>query len=244
MGISDSAMGEAMCILVVDPASVFLRCVELAAGRYGYDVQGAGTARAALEARSGEPFNLVIAQENLPDMEWSDFCRKVGTDSASPGVPVVVLSPVPGSSDGQGRQGGTVAPVRARLISMKELVSVIQEHLPYKNERRQIRAPLAMKAMIREENRFVPCQGLNLSAGGALIMRKDPLPRDSEIHLLLTLEKMGSPLQISGKVVYAAEKARGRHPRGMGIQFNNVETATGGKLHQFLEDYVASSMGR
>jgi uncharacterized protein (TIGR02266 family) len=231
-------------ILVIDSANVFIQYVELVVSRYGYETRGAGSAREALETLANEQVDLVIAQENLPDMAWSDFCRKVATESDRAGVPVVVLSSDPVSFDDQGCQGITVAGVRTRPISMRDLITVIQEHLPYKNKRRGIRAHLTMKAMIHEGDDFVPCQVLNLSEGGVFVMRKDPLPIGRDVHLLLLFQDIETPLEIRGKVVYVEEKARGKHPRGMGIQFGELKTDTREKLQRSIEDYVSSILGR
>lgn len=231
-------------ILVIDSAKIFIQYVELVVSRYGYGTKGVGSAREALEALAQERVDLVIAQEDLPDMEWSDFCRRVGTDSDHAGIPVVVLSSDPALFDDRGCHGIIVAGVRTRPISMRDLITVVQEHLPYKNKRRGIRASLAMKAMIREGQGFVPCQVLNLSEGGVFIMRKDPLPMGKEVDLVLTFQDMETPLEVSGKVVSAVEKAQSKHPRGMGIQFNKLEIGTRERLRRYLEDYVSSILGR
>lgn len=231
-------------ILVIDSANIFIQYVELVVSRYGYGTKGVSSAGEALEVLAQERVDLVIAQESLPDMTWSDFCRRAGTDSDCAGVPVVVLSSDPASFDLQGCEGITVAGVRTRPISMRDLIAVIQKYLPYKNKRRQIRAPLAMKAMIRKGDEFVPCQVLNLSEGGVFIMKKAPLPMGTDVHLLLSLQEVETPLELTGKVVYVVEKARGKHPPGMGIQFNELKPGTREKLHQHLDEHVSSILGR
>jgi uncharacterized protein (TIGR02266 family) len=231
-------------ILVIDSANIFIQYVELVVNRYGYETRSAGSGGEALEALVQERIDLIVAQENLPDMSWSDFCRRMGSDLDGADVPVVVLSSDPALFDAQGCQGMTVAGVRTRPISMRDLITVIQEHLPYQNKRRGIRAPFAMKAMICEKDEFVPCQVLNLSEGGVFVMRKNPLPMGKEVDLLLPFQEMESPLEVSGKVAYVVEKAHGKHPRGMGIQFTRLESGAREKLHQYLEDHVSSILGK
>jgi len=231
-------------ILVIDPANVFIHYVELVVRRYGYATWGVGSAREALEALARERVDLVISQEKLPDMAWSDFCRRVETDSDRAGVPVVILAPDPASFDHQGCTGITVAGVRTRPISMRDLIKVIQENLPYKNKRRQIRAVLAVKALIREGDAFVPCHVLNLSEGGVFVMRKNPLPLGTDVHLRLTFQEMETPLEVRGKVVSVAEKTRTRHPGGIGIEFNELDTGTREKLHRYVKVHLATILGR
>jgi len=231
-------------ILVIDSANIFIQYVELVVSRYGYGTKGVSSAREALEILARERVDLVIAQENLPDMPWADFYDRVDTDSERAGVPVVVLSSDPPSFDNKGCEGITVAAVRTRPISMRDLIAVIQKHLPYKNKRRQIRAPLALKAMIGEGDEFVPCRVLNLSEGGVFIMKKTPLPMGRDVHLILSLQDAGTPIEVTGTVVYVVEKARGKHPPGMGIQFKELEPGTRERLYRYLNDHVSSILGK
>jgi uncharacterized protein (TIGR02266 family) len=231
-------------ILVIDSANIFIQYVELVVGRYGYGAKGVSTAREALETLAKERVDIVMAQESLPDMSWPEFCRRVETDSDRVGVPLVVLSSDPASFDHKGCEGISVAGVRTRPVSMRDLIEVIQKHLPYKNKRRGIRAPLAMKALIREGDKFVPCQILNLSEGGVFVMKKASLPMGTDVRLLLSLKGMEKPAEVDGKVVYLVEKIHGKHPPGMGIQFNELEPETREKLFQHLDDHVSSILGR
>ena len=231
-------------ILVIDSANVFIQYVELVVVRYGYRTRGVTSAREALDVLEKERVDLVIAQESLPDMSWSEFCQNISSSQDSPGAPIVVLASDAASFEGPGCQEITVAEVRTRPVSMKDLINVIQEHLPYQNQRRQIRAPLAMKSFIHDGDGFVPCQVLNLSEGGAFVMRKDPFPIGRDVHLLLPFKEVDAPMVVSGKVVYAVETARGKHPRGMGIQFNELDAGIREKLQQYLEEHVSSLLGR
>lgn len=231
-------------ILVIDPANLFIQYVELVVDRYGYDIKGVGSAREALQLLAREHFDLVLAQKTLPDMEWSDFNRKIRNDTNPGEVPVVLLCLDPAEFDDPGYQGLAVAQVRIKPVSMRDLIRVIQEYLPYQNRRRSIRAPLSMKALIYQENKPVPCQVLNLSEGGVFVMRKNPIPIGREIHMLLPFQDADEPVEVFGKVAYVVETARGKHPRGMGIQFDALEPGIRAMLHQYLEDHVSSILGR
>jgi CheY-like chemotaxis protein len=226
-------------ILVIDSANVFIQYVELVVARYGYGTIGVSSAREALDALTGESIDLVIAQENLPDMGWSELCQDIKSD-----IPIVVLTSDAASFDDAQCPEVTVTEVTTRPVSMKDLFDIIQQHLPYRNQRRQIRAPLAMKSFIHDGDGVVPCQILNLSEGGAFVMKKDPFPMGKEVHLLLPFQDKDSKMVVSGKVVYRVETARGKHPRGMGIQFNELDAGIRVKLQQYLEDHVSALLGR
>ena len=215
--------GNVRRILVIDPANLFIQYVELVVDRYGYDIKGVGSAREALLLLAQETFDLVLAQEALPDMEWYEFSRKIRSDTDHSDIPVVVLCPDPERFDDPGCCEITIAKVRTKPVSMRDLIGVIQEHLPYQNRRRGIRAPLAMKALIYQESEPVPCQVLNLSEGGVFVMKKNPFPIGHEIHMLFPFQNADEPVEVFGRVAYVVETARGKHPRGMGIQFNEME---------------------
>lgn len=231
-------------ILVIDSANVFVQYVELVVDRYGYDVRGVASAGEALETLAKMPIDLVIAQEKLPDMKWTEFLRKMQDDSSYDDIPVVVLSSDAGAFDHPGHHGLIVAEVQTRPVSMRDLLTVVWQHLPYKNRRREIRTSLPLKALIRVDDEPVPCQILNLSGGGVFVMRKNPFPIGTDVHLLLPLQDSGTPLEVYGKVVYVVETARGKHPRGMGVEFVNLEAGIHEKVNQYLENHVSSILGR
>ena len=231
-------------ILVIDPANIFIQYVELVVARYGYSTTGVSSAREALDNLEKEEVNLVIAQEDLPDMTWPEFCQELKAGPGHPVCPVVVLSAGRGSVDAADCPELSVARVSTRPISMRDLITVIQKHLPYRNKRRQIRAPLALKSHIYDGDAFVPCQILNLSEGGAFVMRKDPFPVGTRTHLILPFQDVEEPMVVSGRVVYSVQTARGRHPRGMGIQFNELDLAVRERLQRYMEEHLAALVGR
>ena len=128
-------------ILVIDSAETFARYIELVVGRYGCRTTGVKSAEAALDMLSGEPIDLVISQEKLPDMEWPEFCRRVREESTSKGshnpeVPVIMLSADPDKTGPSECNGVVVAEVRTKPISMGDLIEVLSRYLPLQNKRR------------------------------------------------------------------------------------------------------------
>jgi DNA-binding response OmpR family regulator len=231
-------------ILVIDPANLFVQYVELVLDRYGYSIRGAASGMEAVTLLKEEPFDLVIAQETLTDMDWQDFGRSISMDDINAGTPCVVLSSDPKDPEVPPGSGITVARVRTKPVSMRDLLDVIWQHLPYRNRRRGIRASLPMKALIRDEDQLVPCQILNLSEGGVFVMRKKPRPIDTPIELLIPFKDSNAPLKVQGKVVYVVETARGKHPRGMGIQFNELKSEIRESVRVYLEDHVLTMLGK
>jgi two-component system KDP operon response regulator KdpE len=76
-------------VLLVDDEVGIQRAVGPLLRARGYDVEVAGTAAQALEAFASRPPGLVILDLGLPDLEGTEVCRRIRSQSA---VPIVVLS--------------------------------------------------------------------------------------------------------------------------------------------------------
>ena len=55
----------------------------------GYDVETVGTGEDALKSVASQPPDLIVLDLGLPDIEGTEVCRRVRTQSA---VPIIVLS--------------------------------------------------------------------------------------------------------------------------------------------------------
>src|SRR5438477_4907347 len=78
----------ARILLVDDESSIQRGLMPLLASR-GYEVESATTGQAALTAFGRVPPDVIILDLGLPDLEGSEVCRRVRTQSP---VPIIVLS--------------------------------------------------------------------------------------------------------------------------------------------------------
>lgn len=76
-------------ILLVDDEPALQRAVGPLLRSRGYDVEIAGTGREALDLFAAHPPELIVLDLGLPDLEGTEVCRRIRTQSA---VPIVVLS--------------------------------------------------------------------------------------------------------------------------------------------------------
>jgi two-component system KDP operon response regulator KdpE len=76
-------------ILLVDDEPALQRAVGPLLRSRGYDVEIAGTGREALDLFAAHPSELIVLDLGLPDLEGTEVCRRIRTQSA---VPIVVLS--------------------------------------------------------------------------------------------------------------------------------------------------------
>jgi two-component system KDP operon response regulator KdpE len=76
-------------VLVVDDEPQIRRALRLVLRANGYEVAEAGSGEAALDALAGQPFDLMILDLVLPDLDGVEVCRRLREWSR---LPVVVLS--------------------------------------------------------------------------------------------------------------------------------------------------------
>jgi pilus assembly protein CpaE len=80
-------------ILIANSSPVATRVLSSLFGREGYDVRAATGGGEALAAVKREAPDLVILDVELPDMDGFDLCRRIRSQPALRGVPVLALSP-------------------------------------------------------------------------------------------------------------------------------------------------------
>ena len=83
-------------ILLVDDEVSIQRAVGPLLQSRGYDVEIAGTARDALRAASEHHPDLIVLDLGLPDIEGTEVCRRIRSDSPAP---IIVLSARGGEAD-------------------------------------------------------------------------------------------------------------------------------------------------
>jgi two-component system KDP operon response regulator KdpE len=83
-------------ILLIDDEVSIQRAVGPLLQSRGYDVEIAGTARDALRAASEHHPDLIVLDLGLPDIEGTEVCRRIRSDSPAP---IIVLSARGGEAD-------------------------------------------------------------------------------------------------------------------------------------------------
>ena len=89
-------MGRAARILLVDDEISIQRALAPLLRARGYEVDVAGTGNEALKLARAQPPDLIVLDLGLPDIEGTEVCRRIRTESA---VPIVVLSARGSESD-------------------------------------------------------------------------------------------------------------------------------------------------
>ena len=226
-------------ILVIDPAKTFIKYVELVVKHQGYRIVPAGTASEALAAFEKGDIAMIITADSLPDAGFGDFCHVFREKVNEAGVPVLVLSPEDQDEMASQCQEFTFAEVRTKPIAMPELLEVLQEALPISNTRKKVRAPVQLKALMREVGDLKSYHAFNLSEGGVFLVRENPPPVGAEVEVLLPLPGLATPLKVVGKVVSRVDEPAPGSPPGFGIEFLEMEEEAGRMLADYLESHIS-----
>lgn len=79
-------------IMVVDDSGMTRKLISSIISREGYMVDTAENGVDALEKLYRSPFNLVIMDMNMPQMDGMELLRTLRADAQYKGVPIIVLS--------------------------------------------------------------------------------------------------------------------------------------------------------
>jgi twitching motility two-component system response regulator PilG len=79
-------------ILIVEDEESLLKLESILLTSKGYEVQGVGDGRAALEAISRSKPDLVLLDIMLPEIDGFEVCRRIKEDDETKHIPVIMLT--------------------------------------------------------------------------------------------------------------------------------------------------------
>lgn len=82
----------ATAILVVDPSPDTFRALQAAFAGEGVDFVHVATGNAAVRLLEGRPVDLIVAEQNFPDIRGADICRAVRANTFTGAIPVILLT--------------------------------------------------------------------------------------------------------------------------------------------------------
>jgi DNA-binding response OmpR family regulator len=84
-----SSRGKA---LIVDDNVALARVTQFALTRAGFDARIAGNGRKALEQAQAETFDLVISDQQMPEMTGLELCRRLRATTEYEKTPIILLT--------------------------------------------------------------------------------------------------------------------------------------------------------
>ncbi len=113
----------ALCLVVEDEPAI-LRLVTMVVQDLGFQVIAVSDAEAALEAIAREKPQVVLTDVRLPGMDGVELARRIRSDPALAGVPVLLMSAYgePPDHDGDG--------FLSKPFDLDQLIEFLRRHLP------------------------------------------------------------------------------------------------------------------
>ncbi|GBD13285.1 Sporulation initiation phosphotransferase F [bacterium HR24] len=113
----------ALCLVVEDEPAI-LRLVTMVVQDLGFQVIAVPDAEAALEAIAREKPQVVLTDVRLPGMDGVELARRIRSDPALAGVPVLLMSAYgePRDHDGDG--------FLSKPFDLDQLIEFLRRHLP------------------------------------------------------------------------------------------------------------------
>ncbi|MCC6494329.1 MAG: response regulator [Pirellulales bacterium] len=85
-------MGSRGKALVVDDNVALARVTQFALTRAGFDAQIAPNGRKALEMAQKEPFDIVISDQQMPEMTGLELCQRLRATPRYAATPIILLT--------------------------------------------------------------------------------------------------------------------------------------------------------
>lgn len=224
-----------MRILVVDDNRTYREMLRGLLAPGGYDVDMAGSAAEALDMLRGARPALVLADLYMPGGDGDDLCRRIKTDPASRGTPVLMMS-AGGRRDESARclaagcDDFLVKPVR-----QAELLLAASRHMH--SRLRNVRCRVRVPALLESAGRRHGGHTADLSLGGLFLETDAPLSPGTEVLLEFALPDAGLVL-VRAEVAWANQPAgriKKELPVGLGMQFTKLTPEAQMALGGFIE---------
>ena len=116
-------------ILVVDDEAHIVQVLSLKLRNAGYDVITAADGEEALEMALKEPPDLVITDFQMPFMTGLELCQAMARESATAGIPVIMLTARGYALDTDDLAIGNIRDVLSKPFPVSELVALLQNVL-------------------------------------------------------------------------------------------------------------------
>jgi CheY-like chemotaxis protein len=78
--------------LIVDDNVALARVTQFALTRAGFDAKIAGNGRKALEAAQAETFDIIISDQQMPEMTGLELCRRLRAMAEYAHTPIILLT--------------------------------------------------------------------------------------------------------------------------------------------------------
>jgi len=114
------------------------------------------------------------------------------------------------------------------------------------DKRQDERHPITLRVDYKRMNTFFADYAKNISKGGTFIRTGKPLDVGTQFNFVLSIPNRTEQLQLRGEVVWTVgedEADGGEKVAGMGIRFVFDDDSERTKVHDFVEQLMAETLG-
>lgn len=206
-------------ILLVDDAPLFLELEKRLLESRGYELETATSASEALEKLRERPADLVLLDQQMPEMDGADCCRIIKADAVLKGIPVILVTESREREDVRralesGCDDFVVKPITDMVLLQK--VDAVFDPV---RRRKSPRMPVAIAVEYTEFEGLYQGTATELGQGGMLLAGPQSLARDTRIQISFTLPPPygRKRIQTFGRIVY--QRPGDRAEPDMGVEF-------------------------
>lgn len=232
-------MSERLSILVVIASEVVFDQIHPLVSRSNVEITRVHSGQHALTLSSGSSYDLIVVQNPLPDIDFSEFFETIREPgSACDQAPMLILTrddrleTVAVYLDGALAQACCIdaAPEQIQL-ALTELIGVAM--------RTKARLGVELTASVEHGSIQIFCQTVNISEVGLLLRLGRPLPLKTRVHLTLSLPDESEPIEATGEVL--RHTVPGVDPvQGVAIRFLDFEDSGQLRLASFVGEHEQS----
>ncbi|MBW8192257.1 response regulator [Neiella marina] len=128
-------------ILVVEDNSVNLQITQLMLSRIGLKTQGAASADEALERLASQPFDLVLMDLQMPDIDGIEATKLIRQRPELRNLPIIALTAHVSMEDRNRCLAAGMQDHMGKPVIMTELVRVLSRHLSYQVDSEHFKSP-------------------------------------------------------------------------------------------------------
>ncbi|MDH3211686.1 MAG: response regulator transcription factor [Myxococcales bacterium] len=225
-------------ILVIDDAALFRDLVSFALARSGQVITATTGAEGLAAARREKP-EVVVVDQDLPELSGDAVCKEIKTDAALPDTAVILVTSGASADDHERAVRAGADDILSKPINQRSLVLAVNRFLRVPVVRSLPRAPLAATVEIRCGNETLRGVGRDISRAGIFVEIDHPIPDGTEVRLEFRLPEMSAALCPTAEAIGSrGGTGAGRH--GVAFRFLGLDRAGVELVEQYVHEWAVA----
>ena len=228
-------------VLIIDDVPYLLELATLFLARTAR-VLTATSGQEGLDSIARNRPDLILCDDNMPNMNGAQVCRKVRQDPELQAMPFIMLLSDPGAAARGAAIRAGADDVISKPLSRVSLVEGVSRFLIENRVRGLPRVDTNVPVTVTTGDRELSGIVRNLSRGGAFIETEIPLVRSDEVGLRLELSDPQVTLSASAEVVWCRTRYESVDTiDGAGLRFVEIDGASARTIDDFVYERTPSA---